>query len=100
MHPRSNKRHFVGMNDELEKLVSLVVKKENLVDGKETRVISIWGVPGLGKTTIARNVYNHPKVRDSFKAFAWVSFTEGCEINILLLKILRQLGPRKVNQTA
>ncbi|KZV32324.1 hypothetical protein F511_04032 [Dorcoceras hygrometricum] len=92
-HPRRNRKHFVGMGDELKKLVDLVVEKK-------TRVISIWGVTGLGKTTIARKIYDHSQVRESFEAFAWVCWEEGFQISNLLLKILRQLGPRKVNEAA
>lgn len=61
-------------------------------------VISVLGVKGLGKTTIARKVYNHPDVRHCFKAFAWVSLGQERQIRNLLQDILRQLGPRKVKQ--
>ncbi|PIN24298.1 Apoptotic ATPase [Handroanthus impetiginosus] len=84
--------HFVGRDDDLKKLVSLVVKEEK----EQDRVISIWGDKGLGKTTIARKVYNHPEVRHRFQAFAWVTFSQECEIAVLLQDILRQLGSGKV----
>lgn len=92
INPRGIEDHFVGMEDDLETLTSLVVK-----DQKHT-VISILGVKGLGKTTIARKVYNHPDVRHCFKAFAWVSLGQERQIRNLLQDILRQLGPRKVKQ--
>ncbi|KAI3470057.1 hypothetical protein Pfo_026720 [Paulownia fortunei] len=92
MYPRGIEEHFVGMEDDLEQLLSLVVEEQ------QHRVISIWGVKGLGKTTIARKVYNHPEVRRCFKAFAWVSLSQECQIGILLQDILRQLGPGKVKE--
>ncbi|XP_042016335.1 disease resistance protein RPP8-like [Salvia splendens] len=45
---------FVGKEEEVEQLVSLVVSEE------AHRVISLWGMGGIRKTSIARKVHNHP----------------------------------------
>ncbi|KAK6161669.1 hypothetical protein DH2020_005050 [Rehmannia glutinosa] len=92
MYPRGIEEHFVGMDQDLNQLISLIVEDQH------HRVISVLGVKGLGKTTIARKVYNHPQVRRCFKAFAWVSLSQECQIGIVLQDILRQLGPGKVKE--
>ncbi|XP_019097991.1 PREDICTED: disease resistance protein TAO1-like isoform X1 [Camelina sativa] len=44
---------FVGMRAHLEKMKPLL-----RLESDEVRIIGIWGPPGIGKTTIARVVYN------------------------------------------
>ncbi|XP_057775852.1 putative disease resistance protein At1g50180 [Salvia miltiorrhiza] len=85
---------FVGMEEELKLLESL------LVDDKEHRVISVWGMGGSGKTTIARKVYNHIKETRNgcFESFAWVCISQQCQIRSVLEDILTQLRPQKVNE--
>ncbi|XP_057802225.1 probable disease resistance protein At1g58602 [Salvia miltiorrhiza] len=85
---------FVGMEEELKQLESL------LVEDKEHRVISVWGMGGSGKTTIARKVYNHIKETKNggFESFAWVCISQQCQIRLVLEDILSQLRPQKVNE--
>ncbi|XP_057801527.1 putative disease resistance protein At1g50180 [Salvia miltiorrhiza] len=85
---------FVGMEEELKQLESL------LVEDKEHRVISVWGMGGSGKTTIARKVYNHIKhtKNGSFESFAWVCISQQCQNRSVLEDILSQLRAEKVNE--
>ncbi|KAL3530244.1 hypothetical protein ACH5RR_009566 [Cinchona calisaya] len=54
---------------------------EQLVSGsKQLDIISIVGMPGLGKTTLARSVYDNPSVRKLFHVHAWC---------VLFLKYIR-----------
>lgn len=91
-YPRGIEEYFVGMDDELKTLVSLIVEKQ-------TPVISIWGVTGLGKTTITGKLFKQRKVRQHFKAFAWVSLSPGSQIDDILLNIMRQINPIRVRPT-
>ncbi|XP_057778260.1 probable disease resistance protein At1g58602 [Salvia miltiorrhiza] len=59
---------FVGMDDELKQLRDLL-KQDN-----EERVISVWGMGGSGKTTIAKKLYNETK----FDLSAWVCISQQC----------------------
>ncbi|KAK6138531.1 hypothetical protein DH2020_027734 [Rehmannia glutinosa] len=81
---------FVGKEDELKQLVSLVVDQD-----KQNRVISIWGMGGIGKTTIAKKVYNHIETKHRFECFAWVCITQQCQIRSVLEEVLKQLISHK-----
>lgn len=91
-YPRGIEEYFVGMDDELKTLVSLIVKKK-------TPVISIWGVTGSGKTTMTGKLFKQREVRKHFQAFAWVCLRQGSQIYDILLNILWQLSPRRVMPT-
>lgn len=81
---------FVGKEEELKQLLSLVID-----DDKLHRVIALWGIGGIGKTTIARKVYNHIDVKHSFGCSAWVCVTHQCQIRSVLEDVLKQLTQRK-----
>ncbi|BBG92527.1 Disease resistance protein CC-NBS-LRR class family [Prunus dulcis] len=68
-------RDVVGLEYNVEELVMHLVKDEN-----RHRVVSVWGMGGLGKTTLARQVYHHKNVRQHFDSFAWVCVSQRCEI--------------------
>lgn len=80
---------FVGKEQELGKLVSLVV------DDEKHQIISVWGMGGIGKTTLVRKVYNHEKAKRFFEAFAWVCISQQCQIRSVLEDVWKQLYPHR-----
>ncbi|KAM7523551.1 hypothetical protein LguiA_013453 [Lonicera macranthoides] len=52
---------------------------------KQLEVISIVGMPGLGKTTLAKRVYNHPNVVYHFYIRAWTRVFQAYQKKDLLL---------------
>ncbi|KAA8548839.1 hypothetical protein F0562_000523 [Nyssa sinensis] len=62
---------FVGLTRNVDDLV------EKLVTGdKNLRVVSIVGMGGVGKTTLAQKVYQHTDVQRYFDCFAWVRVSD------------------------
>ncbi|XP_057801872.1 disease resistance protein RPP13-like isoform X2 [Salvia miltiorrhiza] len=57
---------------------------------EELSTVLITGMAGIGKTTLARQVYNHPHVVAQFKGRAWVCVT-GLTGKEVLMKLIRQV---------
>ncbi|CDP11163.1 unnamed protein product [Coffea canephora] len=77
---------LVDLNDEEELIIN------RLTRGSSHRaVICIFGMPGIGKTTMARKVYNNQKVMYHFHRRAWCTVSQLYEKRDLLLQILRDI---------
>ncbi|KAL2906993.1 putative disease resistance protein RXW24L [Bienertia sinuspersici] len=57
----------VGIEADVNKLVGILVERQDF------NVLTIVGMGGSGKSTVARKLYNHKKVMKHFKHRAWIS---------------------------
>ncbi|XP_061991265.1 putative disease resistance protein At1g50180 [Rosa rugosa] len=76
-------RDVVGLEESVRELAVHLVKS-----GDSHRVVSIWGMGGLGKTTLAKQVYHDSEVRQHFDSFAWVCISQRCQVRDVWEEIL------------
>ncbi|XP_027164061.1 putative late blight resistance protein homolog R1B-17 [Coffea eugenioides] len=78
----------VGLEDEALKVIN------RLTSGwqPELEVIPIVGMPGLGKTTLAKKVYNDPRVQAHFHILLWCTVSQEYNLKNLLVQILSSVG--------
>ncbi|GAB4832581.1 hypothetical protein Ancab_040279 [Ancistrocladus abbreviatus] len=60
-------------------------------------VISIFGVGGLGKTTLAQMVYKDPQVVEHFEARLWACVSDVFDIKAIVERVLTSATERKPN---
>ncbi|GFQ05990.1 putative late blight resistance protein homolog r1a-3 [Phtheirospermum japonicum] len=69
-----------------EKLIQIM--DELTVQQSSRRIVSIVGMGGIGKTTLARNVYENALIVQKFHIRAWVTVSQHYNVKEILLKLL------------
>ena len=89
----------VVMEDGVENVKQMLVEEESSGRRRRRRrVMSIVGMGGLGKTTLAQRVCNHSDVKNHFDCVTWVYVSQDCRIKELLVGIANDFMPDRDEQ--
>lgn len=82
------KNRVVGFEDEEKIITDYLMEKTNELD-----VISVVGIPGQGKTTLAWKIYENEKICFHFPIRVWVYISQVFNIRDVFLEIMRKFTP-------
>ncbi|TKW01384.1 hypothetical protein SEVIR_8G176501v4 [Setaria viridis] len=78
---------LIGREKEISKIIGLISNKAS----QQSQVISVWGMGGLGKTTLANGIYQSPKLSDMFEKYAFATIMRPFNPADLLRSLVRRL---------
>ncbi|KAI3946344.1 hypothetical protein MKW98_010468, partial [Papaver atlanticum] len=84
-YPHVEDDYVVGLEEHSETLLTELVK-----DDERRCVISIVGVGGIGKTTLAKKIYKHDIVMSRFDCRGWTSISQQLNLRDALLAIINK----------
>uniref|UniRef100_A0A0D3HVN5 Brown planthopper resistance protein BPH1/9 n=1 Tax=Oryza barthii TaxID=65489 RepID=A0A0D3HVN5_9ORYZ len=84
---------MVGRVDERNQIIELILK-----GSQQREKISVWGMGGIGKTTLIQDVYRNEKIKGMFEKHACVTIMRPFNLNDLLTSLVRQLQDSKTSE--
>ncbi|XP_017976520.1 PREDICTED: disease resistance protein RGA2 [Theobroma cacao] len=78
---------IIGRAEDKEKIIKTLM--QDPTDGEDKSVLPIVGIGGLGKTALAKLVYNDERVDGHFKLKMWVCVSDDCDLKQLMIKIIK-----------
>ncbi|RHN65636.1 putative P-loop containing nucleoside triphosphate hydrolase, leucine-rich repeat domain, L [Medicago truncatula] len=86
-----------GRDDEKKKLKEFLLLEDGSVSGSKIGVISIVGMGGLGKTTLAKLLFNDHEVEDNFDLKAWAYISKDFDVCRVTKVILESITFKPVD---
>ncbi|KAG8378739.1 hypothetical protein BUALT_Bualt07G0016500 [Buddleja alternifolia] len=86
-HNFSEKSVTVGLDGDF-----LTIMDRLTGSSSKLEVIPIVGMGGIGKTTLAQNVYTDPLIVNRFDARAWITVSQDYNVRDVLIRLLDSLG--------
>ncbi|KAL4601032.1 hypothetical protein ACB092_11G242500 [Castanea dentata] len=75
----------IGREDDKEAIIKLLLEPN---DEENVSIISIVGIGGLGKTTLAQFVYNDKNIKEHFELKMWICISDVFDVKMIIQKII------------
>ncbi|KAL4614015.1 hypothetical protein ACB092_07G024800, partial [Castanea dentata] len=85
-----NESKIYGRDEEKEKIIEVLLTNVSN-DQDNLAIYAVWGMGGLGKTTLAQLVYNDARVKNHFELRNWVCVSDDFHIRRLVKAIIESL---------
>ncbi|KAL8544592.1 hypothetical protein ACS0TY_004979 [Phlomoides rotata] len=82
-------KDVVGLNEDADLLLNKVILDDKR---KELCLAVIVGMGGIGKSTLARKIFNHPVIPARFEKRAWVVVSSEFALEDILKQIMHELS--------
>uniref|UniRef100_A0A803LGR9 Uncharacterized protein n=1 Tax=Chenopodium quinoa TaxID=63459 RepID=A0A803LGR9_CHEQI len=83
---------MIGREEDKRKVIDVMLLNTT-VEQQDGFVVSIVGIGGLGKTTLARQVYNDEMIVEKFPRKLWVCVSDDFNVKALVGQILAAVNP-------
>ncbi|KHN07375.1 putative disease resistance protein RGA3 [Glycine soja] len=87
-HSHVDDSDVIGREQDKAEIIELLMQQNPNDDHKSLSVIPIVGMGGLGKTTLAKFVFNDKKIDECFPLKMWVSDSDDFDLKQLIIKII------------
>ncbi|GAU30052.1 hypothetical protein TSUD_332210 [Trifolium subterraneum] len=93
-HSHVDASNVIGRENDKEAIIKLLMESNPRADGdKSLSVIPIVGIGGLGKTTLAKMVFNDKRIDDIFQLKIWVCVSDDFDFRQIIIKIINSSPP-------
>ncbi|CAN6564474.1 unnamed protein product [Malus baccata var. baccata] len=87
---------IIGREEIVSDIIKILISKNQ---EKNISVMAVVGIGGLGKTTLAKSIFNDDAIRTPFVEKMWVCVSDTFEVNSILNRMLESLDPKKTGLT-
>ncbi|XP_023728228.1 putative disease resistance protein RGA3 [Lactuca sativa] len=91
-NPNLGEIKIFGREEDEERIIHLLTESRK---EEKLTIVPIVGMGGIGKTTLAKSVFNNSKIQQHFDVKAWLCVSVKVDINTLLAKIYESVVGEK-----